>query len=114
MSIQDEGEQIEIIRELLSGALRGSTENGTLEEVAAETVKDLAAIAIRLRNPRGDYIDYEHDDGRDTLTLCGIPIRGVQRATWSKGVQEQALVTFEARARVRIQDVRRLAQNGRR
>lgn len=112
MSIRDIGDDLEVIANDLR--LVNLKPGDEAFEPVGQIIERIRVQAIKCRNPRGDYIEFEHIEGSDKITLCGIPIRGVTKVAWSKGVRERPEVTIVASARVRVEDVRRLPQNGRR
>lgn len=106
MSIQDIGDDLEAIADDLRQV---SVEPGSdeFEEIGRITER-IRVQAVKCRNPRGDYIDYEHDDGSDKITLCGVPIRGITKVTWVKSVRGRPVVHLEATVRTRIHDAVRI------
>jgi hypothetical protein len=112
MSIQDIGDDLEAIADDLRQV---SVEPGSdeFEEIGRITER-IRVQAVKCRSPRGDYIDYEHDDGSDKITLCGIPIRGITKLTWIKPARGRPEVHLVATVRTRIEDVRRMAQTAQR
>jgi hypothetical protein len=113
MSIQDIGDDLEAIADDLRQCERRAEEASSRRSAGASSSR-IRVQAVKCRNPRGDYIDYEHDDGSDKITLCGIPIRGITKLTWIKPARGRPEVHLVATVRTRIEDVRRMAQTAQR
>jgi hypothetical protein len=111
MSIQDIGDDLEAIADRLAGV---DLNEEASEEDLRRIVEQIRVQVVKCRNPRGDYIEYEHDDGSDKITLCGIPIRGITKLTWIKPARGRPEVHLVATVRTRIEDVRRMAQTAQR
>jgi hypothetical protein len=105
MSIQDIGDDLEAIADRLAGV---DLNEEASEEDLRRIVEQIRVQAFKCHNPRGDYIEYEHDDGSDKITLCGVPIRGVVKVMWVKSVRGRPVVHLEATVRTRIHDVDRI------
>lgn len=113
MSIQDIGDDLEAIADDLRQV--GLEPGDIAFEPVGQVIERIRVQAVKCRNPRGDFLAYthtEHPNGErgthvsEKIELCGIPVRGVQRITWTKGVREKPQVHFSAVARVFIQNVR--------
>jgi hypothetical protein len=57
-----------------------------------QIIERIRVQALKCRNPRGDYIDYEHDDGTRTRSpSAACPVRGASlKVTWSQVVSAGA------------------------
>jgi hypothetical protein len=102
MSIQDIGDDLEAIADDLRQV--GVEPGDDAFEPIGQIIERIRVQALKCRNPRGDYIDYEHDNGTDKITLCGVPIRGITKVTWVKSVRGRPVVHLEATVRARIHD----------
>lgn len=103
MSIQSAADDVDLVRTLLIDVQVGARED--VHEAMQEGIIKLEAIERSLRDPRGDYIEYEHDNGSDKITLDGIPVRGITKLSWIKLARGRPVVCFEATVRARIHDV---------